>query len=55
MVGFSETSGYSELMSGSCTSCSVAQDKSAYWHPSLLFKDNQGQYHMVPEVGGMLA
>jgi hypothetical protein len=54
-TGFSTTAGYDELRGGDCTSCSVAQDKSAYWHPALYFKATNGQITAVNEVGGMLA
>ncbi|RKF74221.1 putative wsc domain-containing protein [Golovinomyces cichoracearum] len=54
--GFSETATYEELMSGDCTSCEVAEDKSAYWHPALYFQDSStGKFTLVPQVGGMLA
>jgi hypothetical protein len=54
-TGFSETCGYSELRGAQCTSCIVKEDKSAYWHPALYFKSDDGLFSMVPEVGGMLA
>lgn len=54
--GFSETATYEELMAGECTSCEVAEDKSAYWHPALYFKDTTtGKFSLVPQIGGMLA
>ncbi|KAE9364689.1 hypothetical protein N431DRAFT_355117 [Stipitochalara longipes BDJ] len=53
--GFSIDSSYNDLISGSCTSCQVTQDKSAYWTPALYFVDGGGQYHLVDQVGGMLA
>ncbi|EPQ67750.1 hypothetical protein BGT96224_1694 [Blumeria graminis f. sp. tritici 96224] len=54
--GFSATATYEELMAGDCTSCEVAEDKSAYWHPALYFKDSAtGKFSLVPQVGGMLA
>lgn len=46
----------STLLQGSCTSCAVRQDKSAYWAPSLYFIDNEtGDSELVDEVGGLLA
>jgi hypothetical protein len=55
-AGFSETSGYYELMAGDCTSCQVSQDHSAYWTPPLYFQDaSTGEYQLVEQVGGMLA
>jgi len=53
--GFSLDSTYNDLIGGSCTSCQVTQDKSAYWTPALYFEDGSGQYHLVDQVGGMLA
>lgn len=54
--GFSEKASYQELMNGKCTSCEVAEDKSAYWHPALYFQDaTTGKFSLVPQVGGMLA
>ncbi|GAB7360706.1 hypothetical protein MBLNU230_g0583t1 [Neophaeotheca triangularis] len=40
---------------GSCTSCSVSQDHSAYWTPALYFMYDNGTTVMVPQIGGMLA
>lgn len=54
--GFSISAGYDALLGGSCTSCEVAQDKSAYWTPALYFKSSTtGEYTLVQQVGGMLA
>ncbi|KAF2208667.1 hypothetical protein CERZMDRAFT_107381 [Cercospora zeae-maydis SCOH1-5] len=38
-----------------CTSCGVAEDKSAYWTPPLYFQHANGTVEMVENVGGMLA
>ena len=47
---------FDDLAAGDCTSCRVTQDKSAYWHPQLYFKDDAtGQYEEVEPLGGMLA
>lgn len=55
-LGFSISAGYDALLGGSCTSCEVAQDKSAYWTPALYFKSSTtGEYTLVQQVGGMLA
>jgi hypothetical protein len=44
------------LLGGSCTSCAVKQDKSAYWAPALYFVDEDtGDSELVDEVGGLLA
>jgi len=33
----------------------VKQDKSAYWHPVLYFKDaDTGEFELVEQVGGTL-
>ncbi|CAD6446809.1 bdc05db1-fbf9-4a7b-826c-2364a3f825b4 [Sclerotinia trifoliorum] len=54
--GFGKSSGYDDLMAGNCTSCEVSQDKSAYWIPSLHFKNAAtGKFEIVEQVGGMLA
>lgn len=44
-----------DLLSSNCTSCSVTQDHSAYWTPSLHFMYPNGTTVIVPQVGGMLA
>ena len=44
-----------DLLKSDCTSCSVTQDKSAYWTPPLYFVDSNGKAEMVPNQGGMLA
>jgi hypothetical protein len=55
LLGFSQTSLTKDLLAGSCTSCQVAQDKSAYWHPALYFEDaSTGQYELVNQIGGLL-
>ncbi|KAL3470422.1 hypothetical protein BJX99DRAFT_239528 [Aspergillus californicus] len=54
--GFGMSSDMSSLLGGSCTSCEVKQDKSAYWTPALYFVDSAtGDSEIVDEVGGMLA
>ncbi|KAI0135638.1 hypothetical protein F4814DRAFT_31397 [Daldinia grandis] len=54
--GFSLSATYDQLMQGSCSSCAVKQDKSAYWTPALYFQDSETkQFEIVPQVGGMLA
>jgi len=48
--------GFDELTAeGACTSCSVTQDKSAYWTPALYFVYSNGSSVIVPQVGGLLA
>ncbi|KAI2609230.1 hypothetical protein GGR54DRAFT_632982 [Hypoxylon sp. NC1633] len=54
--GFSLSATYDDLMGGSCTSCAVKQDKSAYWTPALYFQDSETkEFEIVPQVGGMLS
>ncbi|TAQ91244.1 hypothetical protein B7494_g434 [Chlorociboria aeruginascens] len=53
--GFSETSTWSDLRAGDCTSCQVSEDKSAYWTPALYFQSTSGEFTLVQQVGGMLA
>lgn len=55
-LGFSETADTAALLAGECTSCQVAQDKSAYWTPALYFQNTAtGKFSLVNQVGGMLA
>jgi hypothetical protein len=54
-AGFGASSTYADLANGDCTSCAVAQDKSAYWAPAIYFKHEDGSYEEVEQVGGMLA
>ncbi|KAL4888595.1 hypothetical protein BDV59DRAFT_196323 [Aspergillus ambiguus] len=53
--GFSWIADTDILRAGSCTSCGVKQDKSAYWAPALYFMHENGEAEIVEEVGGMLA
>lgn len=54
--GFSEDATYEDLVRANCTSCAVTQDKSVYWHPSVLFQDaSTGEFEAVDQRGGMLA
>lgn len=54
-IGFSMSSGETDLNNADCTSCGVKQDKSAYWAPALYFMHENGDAELVNEVGGMLA
>jgi hypothetical protein len=45
---------YEELLASNCTSCAVAQDKSAYWTPYMYFQHANGTFELVPKAGGML-
>ncbi|KAF8460596.1 hypothetical protein BDZ91DRAFT_766127 [Kalaharituber pfeilii] len=51
---FSANATYEDLMRGTCTSCQVKQDKSAYWTPPLYFQHADGSFELVPQTGGML-
>ncbi|KAK1825341.1 hypothetical protein LTR12_000142 [Friedmanniomyces endolithicus] len=54
--GFGFNADYGTLnATGSCTSCEVTQDHSAYWTPSMHFLYSNGNSVMVQQVGGMLA
>ncbi|KKK17434.1 hypothetical protein P175DRAFT_0532474 [Aspergillus ochraceoroseus IBT 24754] len=53
--GFSMNANMAALRAGSCTSCAVKQDRSAYWAPALYFIDEHGDSEIVKEVGGLLA
>lgn len=55
IAGFSMTSDSADMTGSDCTSCSVKEDKSAYWHPALYFKAANGSLTAVNEDGGMLA
>ncbi|KAG8927410.1 hypothetical protein FRC03_009749 [Tulasnella sp. 419] len=51
---FGRSATYDTLRASSCTSCLVKEDLSAYWTPTLYFKDpNTGQFEKVPN-GGLL-
>ncbi|KAK5137794.1 hypothetical protein LTR08_007366 [Meristemomyces frigidus] len=54
--GFGFDATYETLnATGSCTSCEVTQDHSAYWTPALYFLYDNGTSVKVEQVGGMLA
>ncbi|KAK4043458.1 hypothetical protein C8A01DRAFT_43585 [Parachaetomium inaequale] len=53
--GFNSDATYEDLVNGDCTSCAVAEDKSAYWAPAVYFKHANGTYQEVLQDGGMLA
>ncbi|KAK5058852.1 hypothetical protein LTR84_011116 [Exophiala bonariae] len=42
-----------ELLNSNCTSCSIVQDKSAYWAPRMYFQHGNGTFETVSTVGGM--
>ncbi|KIX98048.1 uncharacterized protein Z520_06127 [Fonsecaea multimorphosa CBS 102226] len=45
------TSTYDSLQASFCTSCSIQQDKSAYWTPNLYYRHRNGSYEEVPHDG----
>jgi hypothetical protein len=53
--GFSQSCTYDDLRRASCTSCTVTEDKSSYWHPELYFQAADGNLTTVDKAGGMLA
>ena len=52
-TGVSPSATTDDLLNGDCTSCEIAQDKSAYWSPQMYFYDSdEDSYEAVPEVQG---
>lgn len=51
---FSPTASHADLLNSQCSSCSVKEDMSAYWTPSLYFWRNDGSFQSVPQSGGSL-
>ena len=49
ILGFSQSSTYSDLLSSKCTSCGVEEDRSAYWAPAMYFIHDDGTAEVVPE------
>lgn len=54
--GFNEKATFADITApNTCTSCSIAEDKSVYWTPALYFQDGAtGEYEVVNQKGGML-
>src|SRR5271170_7897576 len=53
--GFGMSSTYDTLQAGSCTTCHVSVDKSAYWVPTLYYRSADGKnFTSVPQNGGSL-
>ena len=51
--GFGVSTDVEKLLASKCTSCTIKEDKSAYWTPQLYFFDKgTSQFEMVPEIGG---
>lgn len=53
--GFTWDATTDSLIASTATSCGVAEDKSAYWTPPLVFLYDNGTVEGVRQVGGMLA
>ena len=53
-TGLTVSSTVDELLASDCTSCEIAQDKSAYWTPQLYFMASDGSVELVPETNGHL-
>jgi len=49
LSAFGTTSTSADLLNSKCASCSVAQDKSAYWTPAVYFMYSDGSAEVVPE------
>ncbi|RMZ79240.1 hypothetical protein DV737_g3493, partial [Chaetothyriales sp. CBS 132003] len=52
-VGMSFAPTIDQLMTSNCTSCSIIQDKSAYWSPQMYFQHSNGTFELVPTSGGL--
>ncbi|BFZ58725.1 hypothetical protein PYCC9005_005790 [Savitreella phatthalungensis] len=51
---FNQTTTTADLRASECTTCQIAQDKSAYWVPNLYFYSTAtGKYTSVNQLGGM--
>lgn len=50
--GFTWNATTDSLLQSTATTCGVAQDKSAYWAPPLVFQHEDGTIEGVPQVGG---
>lgn len=52
--GFGFSMDYRQARASTCSSCSVKEDKSNYWVPSLYFHAENGSFIPVDQVGGAL-
>lgn len=43
-----------DLRDSTCSSCSVKEDKSAYWTPNLYWEAPNGELTALNQTGGML-
>ena len=49
-LALAENATVNDLLNAECTSCQIAQDKSAYWTPQLYFQDADGTFELVTEL-----
>ncbi|KAF8467322.1 hypothetical protein BDZ91DRAFT_771969 [Kalaharituber pfeilii] len=52
--GFAPTMDYAQARNSTCSTCSVKQDLSNYWTPTLYIQNQNGSFHPVKQVGGAL-
>lgn len=45
---------YDQARRSTCSSCSVKEDLSNYWTPTLFYKAQNGSFHPVEQLGGAL-
>lgn len=50
---FDQSSTFESLRAADCTTCTVQEDRSAYWVPQLYYVRSDGQYQAVKQVGGV--
>jgi len=49
---FNFTTSYAQARKATCSTCTVKQDMSTYWTPSLFFQAKNGSFTPVKQVGG---
>jgi len=54
VAGFARNATNADMRASTCTSCSVKEDKSAYWTPNLYWQSPDGMFTAVNQTGGML-
>jgi Domain of unknown function (DUF1996) len=52
--GFGFSMDYAQTQASKCSSCTVQQDNSNYWVPTLWYQAENGSFTSVPQVGGVL-
>ncbi|KAI9822856.1 MAG: hypothetical protein M1826_000349 [Phylliscum demangeonii] len=52
--GFSFNMDYAQARASSCSTCRAPADRSNYWVPSLYFREANGSFTSVQQVGGAL-